>query len=200
MRGQVPPTASMPAWAPSLMALRRGLAGAPDPPSRSSRRSARGARRRHAVSSATSPTRSPPTSRCIDSELSAAVFPRAARLLRAGARGDRHGGDRSRLRRADADRMAAPRRSRRTRRTRCRRRCCRRSRRGTPRAAAQRPSRRVGAGDRVPARGHRRVARAARGAGRLEPVVDAARLRPRRVSRSARAGRATVCSPCTACT
>ena len=45
--------------------------------------------------------------------------------------------------------------------------------------AAQHPPRRVGAGSRVPARRHRRVARAARGARRVESVLDAAGVRAR---------------------
>ena len=74
MRGQVPPSASMPAWAASLMALRRGAVGAPDP-RRADRRRDRARRARSGTCLVGDVTNTLATYEpLIDSELSAAIF------------------------------------------------------------------------------------------------------------------------------
>ena len=133
MRGQVPPSASMPAWAASLMAL-AARRDSPIRPSRSWRRSAKRARAGTCLVgdvTNTLATYEP----LMDSELSAAIFRELLGFSRAGSR--RAGGRGVERQIADADRRSrgCGRRSCRTRRTRCRRRCCRRSRarrRGQP--------------------------------------------------------------------
>ena len=188
--------ASMPAWAASLMALRRTASRSRR--SRSSTRSARRARsgtcarRRHHQHA------SRPTSRCSTARSSAAMFrellgfspPDPDAVVRAAERADRG---------ADAGRMAAAVDRRRTRRTRCRRRCCARSRGAT----GERPLS-VHLGESA-----QEVEFLRDGTGAWRDAARIARRRGTRHGRRRAAGRSRIsigsgwstngCSPCTAC-
>ena len=195
MRGQVPPMPRCRRGRPADGAAAHGHRT--NPSSRSSMPIGRSARARARAWSATSRIPSRPTSRCWTASCRRCCFascsgsrsPIRTRLVARGVRSDR---------RPDPGRVAAA--------------VARAARavlgvagadagdraRGAA-AAAQHPPRRVGAGNRVPARRHRGVARAARVARRWNPAWTAPGVRAGGVPRSPRDGRTASCSPCTAC-